>query len=234
MKRLRYALSLGLCIGLVQSSIAQKKALKTEVKIDSTYKNWYYDSREALYNKLEDVSYDVVFFGNSITERGDWQEIIGTSLAVANRGIGGDNSFGLKARLPGIIKLKPKKVFMMIGINDIGRGLPIDVILANYREMIVRMKMKTPKTKIYLQSVLPLNDEILKYDYLQNKSQYIEELNAGLQALVKEFNLVYVDLRPLFSSENNVLNPLYTSDGIHLNPKAYVLWISYLKKKKYL
>ncbi len=234
MVKLKFALILGLFIGLVQSSMAQNSALKTAIEIDSTYKNWYYDSREDLYNKLEELNYDLVFFGNSITERGDWQELIGNRIAVANRGIGGDNSFGLKARLPGIIKLKPKKVFMMIGINDIGRGLPVNVILANYREMIVTMKMQAPKTKVYLQSVLPLNEEILKYDYLKNKSQYIEELNSGLQALVKEFQLFYVDLRTLFSSENNVLNPLYTSDGIHLNPKAYMLWVSYLKQKKYL
>lgn len=180
------------------------------------------------------VQYDVVFFGNSITERGDWQELIGNRLAVANRGIGGDNSFGLKARLPGIIKLNPKKVFIMIGINDIGRGLPVEVILANYLTIIQAMKAQLPKTKIYIQSVLPLNDDVLNYDYLKNKSKKIEHLNSGLQVLAKDSKTAYVDLEPVFSTEKNVLNALHTSDGIHLKAEAYLLWVTHLKDKKYL
>ena len=234
MVKLRFALIAVLLLALAQKSMAQETAGKKVAKIDSSYKNWYYNSREDFYTLLEHIQYDVVFFGNSITERGDWQELIGSRLAVANRGIGGDNSFGLKARLPGIVKLKPKKVFIMIGTNDIGRGLPVDVILTNYRAIIETMKVQLPKTKIYIQSALPLNDELLNYDYLKNKSQQIVQLNKGLQSLANETQTVYVDLEPIFSSEKNVLNPKHTSDGIHLKAEAYLLWVKHLKDKKYL
>src|SRR5690606_7230421 len=103
---------------------------------DSTYNNWYYVSRENLYQELKHLKYDVVFFGNSIAERGPWQELIGRKYKIGNRGIGGDNTFGMKARIADVVKSKPKKIFLMMGINDVGRGLHCAWSLQNYEEII--------------------------------------------------------------------------------------------------
>lgn len=200
---------------------------------DSSYNNWYYASREKLYQGIKDTKVDFVFFGNSITERGPWHELITGKNKIANRGIGGDNTFGMKARISDVVKTKPKKLFLMMGINDIGRGLPTEWTLKNYEEMIKQVKQISPKTKIYIQSTLPLNEKLLKYDYLMGKADKINALNAGLQNLAKTYSLTYIDLTQVLGNGNNLLDE-YTADGIHLNTEGYIRWVSYLKANNYL
>src|SRR5690554_5585541 len=108
---------------------------QTPANIDSSYNNWYYQRRMDLYEKLEGKKHDIVVLGNSITERGEWDELIPRKM-VANRGIGGDNTFGVLARLDNVIELKPRKLFILIGTNDLGRGLPVDVVAGNYEKII--------------------------------------------------------------------------------------------------
>ncbi|WP_243403320.1 GDSL-type esterase/lipase family protein [Sphingobacterium haloxyli] len=200
---------------------------------DSTYNNWYYEGREKLYQALEQKKYDVIFFGNSITERGPWQELIGRQYKVGNRGIGGDNTFGMKARIADVVKSKPKKIFLMMGINDVGRGLPVEWSLRNYEAIIKIIQKISPKTKIYVQSTLPLNESVLKYDYLLGKENLVRNLNEGIVALAQKYSLIYVDVKETLA-DGYVLKAEYTMDGIHVNTDAYIRWVEYLKGKKYL
>lgn len=216
---------LGVLVSL--SAFAQDKSQ------DSTYNNWYYESREKLYQELNAVKYDVVFFGNSITERGPWQELVGRKYRVGNRGIGGDNTFGMKARIKGAIASKPKKIFLMMGINDVGRGLPTSWSLKNYEEIILIIQKESPKTKIYVQSTLPLNEDVLKYDYLLNKQQRVRDLNKGILELANKYGLVYVDVKSVLANDY-VLMKEFTMDGIHINTDAYIKWVDYLKANKFL
>jgi len=200
---------------------------------DSTYSNWYYLSREKLYQELKYVKYDVIFFGNSITERGPWQELVGRKYKVGNRGIGGDNTFGMKARIADVVGTKPKKIFLMMGINDVGRGLSTDWTLKNYEEIIRIIQEQSPKTKIYIQSILPMNEEVLKYDYLKGKEDMIRTLNRGIEELVRQYHLTYVNVKE-WLADGYILKKEYTLDGIHVNTDAYIRWVQYLKEHKYL
>jgi lysophospholipase L1-like esterase len=206
---------------------------QTSVKIDSSYANWYYQARFDLFNKLTDRKVDIVFLGNSITERGDWHELI-SGKKIANRGIGGDNSFGVLARLDGTIAQQPSKIFMMIGINDLGRGLPVDVIVNNYKSIIDRLQAGLPKTKLYLQSVLPLNDAMLKYAYLKGKNVKVKELNEELKKLAMQYGLTYINLHEVMADTQGELKKEYTMDGIHLKTDAYLTWVEYLKTNQFL
>jgi lysophospholipase L1-like esterase len=175
----------------------------------------------------------IVFLGNSITERGVWSELLPGEI-IMNRGIGGDNTFGVLARLNDVMRYKPKKIFLLIGINDIGRGLPVDVISNNYKRIIEQVRKGSPKTKLYVQSVLPLNEKILKAEYLKGKKDSIIKLNTAIQAMAKEAGCTYINLHPVFEDAPENLKEDLTIDGIHLKPAAYVEWVNYLKKKKYL
>ena len=199
---------------------------------DSSYNNWYYDSREKLYQGLKGQKVDIVFFGNSITERGNWHELFPT-YKIANRGIGGDNTFGMKARIADVMLSKPKKIFLMMGINDIGRGHSTAWTLKNYEEIIQIIKKKSPKTKIYLQSTLPLNEPKIQYDYQRGREQNIRALNEGIVQLAKKYKLQYVNVKEVLA-DDYLLKSEYTEDGIHVNTAAYIKWANYLKEKKYL
>jgi lysophospholipase L1-like esterase len=206
---------------------------QTAQKIDSSYTNWYYEARMDLYNQLNNQPADILFLGNSITERGEWHELL-PGRKIANRGIGGDNTFGVLARLDGVIKQQPKKIFLLIGINDIGRGSPTEVILSNYRKIVSRLTQSLPGTKLIIQSVLPMNEGKLPYDYLKGKAEKVKALNEGIVIIAKEFKLTYLNLHELFADEKGELKADYTKDGIHIEPAAYVAWVNWLKKKKQL
>lgn len=200
---------------------------------NTEYKNWYYDSREKLYQTIKGNSYDVIFFGNSITERGPWDELLGAKLKIGNRGIGGDNTYGMKARIADVVSQKPKKIFLMMGINDVGRGLPTESILNNYEEIIEIIREKSPRTKIYIQSVLPMNENKLGYDYLKGKEQQVRALGEGARLIAEKYKLTYVDVKSVLANDY-VLKEEYTSDGIHLNTDAYIRWVQFLMDKRYL
>jgi len=200
---------------------------------DTNYVNWYYQQRMELYNSIPAEDHDIVFLGNSITERGEWQELI-PGKTVANRGIGGDITFGVLARIDNVVALKPGKLFLLIGINDIGRFFPVELIVENYEKIIKELRNGLPRTTIYVQSVLPLNESVLQYDYLKGHRERILKLNSEIQRLAREHNLVYVDLHEVFANESGDLRPEYTSDGIHVNSRAYIDWVAFLKRKKYL
>lgn len=212
--------------------LAAAGAAQPTTKIDSNYANWYYQSRRQLYDALTH-KVDIVFLGNSITERGEWSELI-QNKKVANRGIGGDNSFGVKARLQSIIAQKPSKVFIMIGINDLGRGLPVPVIVSNYQQIVAQLQKGLPKAKLYVQSVLPLNEALLKYDYLKGKNAKVKALNEELKKLAAQHGLTYINLHEVMGDEMGELKKDFTKDGIHLTTDAYGAWAAYLKKKKLL
>ena len=206
---------------------------QAQKKIDSSYNNSYYQGRMELFNSLGGLKKATVFLGNSITERGQWHEILPGEI-IMNRGIGGDNTFGVLARLGDVTKYKPKRIFLLIGINDLGRGLPIEVISDNYRRIIQQIKTESPKTKLYVQSVLPMNESILKADYLKNKKDSVLKLNESIQAIARETGVPYINLHPVFADAAGDLKEAFTQDGIHLRPNAYVEWVAFLKKNKYL
>lgn len=226
----KLALGLTLAYGV---SLAQTPATTTAPKIDSSYNNTYYQQRMELFRVLPAQKNAILFLGNSITERGPWQELI-PGKPVVNRGIGGDNTFGLLARLDSHLVIKPKVIFLLIGINDIGRGLPTEVSASNYRRIVERIRTVCPRAKLYIQSILPMNEKILSAAYLKNKKDKVIALNNEIRKIAAEYALTFIDLHPVFADEQGELHADMTIDGIHLRPEAYAKWVDYLKAKKYL
>lgn len=87
------------------------------------YSNTYKDKSVLFerYLMMNKYSKPIVFLGDSITEKIDWKELFSKNN-ILNRGIGSDTISGLINRTDSIVKLKPSKVFLMIGINDIALG----------------------------------------------------------------------------------------------------------------
>lgn len=218
---------------LHQKITKQNAGLGIVQPVNTGYKNPYYDGRMNLFENLPAVQKGIVFLGNSITERGMWSELFPGKI-IQNRGIGGDNTFGILARLDQIIKSKPEKVFLLIGVNDIARGIPVDTILSNYQKIVKGIISGSPATKIYIQSVLPMNDDLLKTERYKLKADTIKKYNSALFQLAKTYKSTYVNIHDIFLDTKGVLNKDYTDDGIHINPKAYALWADYLKKQKHL
>src|ERR1700757_523012 len=91
--------------------------------------------RIAQFAKEPIVTGKIIFLGNSITEMGNWKKVTGDTTVI-NRGIGGDITFGVLKRLQDITDRHPSKLFILIGINDIGKDIPDAVIADNYLKIV--------------------------------------------------------------------------------------------------
>lgn len=199
------------------------------------YAKEHYQKRVALFNSEPVQKGSVIFLGNSITEFGNWQTLLNDS-SVINRGIAGDNTFGVLARLEDVITRQPDKLFIKIGINDISQNIPVSIIVKNIFTIVEMVKAKSPGTKIYVHSILPTNDNVKdEYPDAFNKNVQINLVNKQLERHAKEKKFIYIDLSKELSDKNGKLDVKYAGpDGLHLNKIGYQTWVNLLKAKKYL
>src|ERR1700754_4632915 len=137
--------------------------------------------RLAQFAKEPIVTGKIIFLGNSITEMGNWKKATGDTTVI-NRGIAGDITYGVLKRLKDITDRQPSKVFLLIGINDIGKDIPDAVIADNDLKIVKEIHTKCPQTKIYVQSILPLNPTMPNFPQHYDKEAHVESVNRLLKA----------------------------------------------------
>ncbi len=188
----------------------------------------FYVQRASLFSKLTITPKDIVFIGNSITNSAEWNELF-PQKRVKNRGISGDTSEGVYDRLDPVVKGKPAKIFILIGINDISRGIEVETIVQNMKQIVEKIQTESPKTKIYIQSILPVNPDFGMFKG-HEKPQLIKEINQQYQNIAKEYNVNYINLYPHFLEEGtDRMNKKYTNNGLHLLGEGYLLWSKIIK-----
>jgi lysophospholipase L1-like esterase len=223
----RYFASM-ILMGAFFTGVAQEKVL-----IDSSYNNGHYQHRLEFFRAMPDQKKEIVFVGNSITEMGEWQELL-PGRPVVNRGISGDVTYGVLARIDEVLSSRPAKIFILSGVNDLKRGIPVDTIAKTFERILVKIKTGSPKTKVYVESVLPVNESMLAAQYKKVTNAVIAALNLQFRALAEKYDYTFVDIAPALADENGQLKKENTQDGLHLWPAAYIKWVTLLKEKGYL
>ncbi len=175
--------------------------------------NAHYYHRTSTFEQHGLTNFDVVFVGDSITERSLWAEMF-PGIAVANRGIGGDRADGILERMDTILNTNAKKAFLMIGINDIAKGISVDTIYDNYVKIVEQLT--AANIEVIIQATL-LTDRDNDWNV------HVNQLNTLVKEYAKTHHLSYVDLNPQLS-ENGRLKKDYSKDGLHLNGSAYAIW----------
>jgi lysophospholipase L1-like esterase len=196
---------------------------KPATAVDSSKYSAYWWHSKDMYDHLPDTKNEIVFLGNSITDGAEWYELLGNKR-IRNRGISADVTEGILLRLDAITKLKPAKVFIMIGVNDLSRNMTVDEITANYRTILERIKTESPKTKVYVESVLPVNPATGMALNHTNKTELIMELNGKLKELAAGFGYTYIDFFSIMADASNHLPRKYSIDGLHLSYEGYRVW----------
>ncbi len=181
----------------------------------------YYKHRKSQFEQLmNNEKYETMMLGDSITDEGQWDELLNNSK-VQNRGISGDTTDGVLDRLNSVSK-GIKQVFIMIGVNDIMRGKEAHEVYANYLKIIQTFKDKN--IKVHIQSTLYIGET-----RMANFNPKIEELNKKLEKFASENQIPFINLNPIFAPQK-VLKKEFTSDDLHLNGTAYKLWTEQIKK----
>ncbi|EHJ51879.1 SGNH/GDSL hydrolase family protein [Streptococcus macacae] len=162
----------------------------------------------------------IVFAGDSITEFFPLKKYLGHDLPLFNRGIAGTDSIWLQKHLQEqALTLEPAKIFLMIGINDLGKGYAVSDIVARIVDMIAQIRVYSIGTEIYLLSLLPVNENpqyAAKVKIRKNKN--IQLLNQRIQALP---GAEYIDLYPSLLDKKGNLAEENTTDGLHLTQEGY-------------
>lgn len=179
----------------------------------------YWRERTSLFHTFGRMA-DVVMLGDSLTDGAEWQEMFPDQLIV-NRGIDSDTTDGVLARLDDILGLKPKVVFVMIGINDFAdTSRSVDVVFATYQSIVSRLERGG--TRVIVQSTLPCNEARGVWKSCSTINGRIRQLNARLATLASA-HVSYVDLTSALAA-NSGLRDEFTYDGVHLNGEGYRRW----------
>jgi lysophospholipase L1-like esterase len=171
-------------------------------------------------------STDFVFLGDSLTEAFDLQYYFQIPN-IKNRGLSGDTTYQVRYRLEEIVKARPAKLFLMIGINDFFQGEEETTVLRNIASILKEFQQNSPGTELYVQSVLPVNESIMFSD--ENIDLSIFSFNDDLRLICKELKVHYIDLYPDFLDEEGEMDSKYTYDGVHLSEAGYNLWARLIK-----
>ncbi len=183
----------------------------------------YYHQRNTLFESLPQTKGDIVFIGNSITDGNEWSEIF-SDLRIKNRGISGDISAGVIKRIDELVRRKPAKVFLMIGINDLARGITPDSVVSNILLIADFLNHEIPATKLFVQSILPVNAVFGKFPTHTSKMEQVRQVNHRLQQEAAAHYYSYIDLFASFCNSSGKLDTKFSNDGLHLTGQGYLLW----------
>jgi lysophospholipase L1-like esterase len=138
---------------------------------------------------------------------------------MLNYGIGGDPTEGLVIRTERVVALKPDKVFIEAGANDVYFGMEDSKTIANFETILKQLSEELPKAEVYVLSIFP--NDLPSPRSNASSFIWIEQLNKELKQLCDKRSVPFIDLSATLELER-ALNPAYDSgDRIHLNEAGY-------------
>ena len=184
---------------------------------DAPFRNHRYDA----FKVLPITSESIVFVGNSITNMNEWWEAFGDHNVV-NRGVSGAITDEALENIEAIAVGKPKKVFIMMGTNDLGTAgiCTTEHVMQNVSLMVERLQKVSPDTELYIQSLLPSGH--LGSGGTRTPER-LQATNEALKAFCEAKDITYIDLwNDLADVATNSNGMSY--DKLHLTAKAYKIW----------
>ena len=184
--------------------------------------------------RLERYTYNkesIVFLGDSITSRCDLDKYF-PNYNVYNSGIAGNMTKDILDNMENrVFVYNPTKVFILIGTNDlVYSGLDNDGIKNNIEEIINKIYEKNSNTKIYLESIYPVNNSLNKEIVETRTNDNIKDLNNKIEKICNNNKCTYINMYDNLTDKNGNIKRIYTVDGLHLNKIGYKVVASKLTK----
>lgn len=174
-------------------------------------------SRPPIQEDSYKMTEDIYFIGNSIIKDARLDSILG-NRNIRNMAIPGLTSTDAVMMSNKLIPSNPKKVFVMLGVNDIKAKTPLNITIRNIGHFIFTIKRFSPNTSFHVLSVLPVNEKSKNYDI---KNANIQALNKMIEGFCTRFKFKYIDLYDVLLDDESNLDAKYTKDGLHINDAAY-------------
>ena len=138
---------------------------------------------------------------------------------------------GNKVRVEdGVAMLGAKKVYIMLGMNEISMG--VDAAVQNLTTLCDLIVQKSPDVTMIVESVTPMAQGSTSTSSRLNNTT-ISQFNQKMQAVCEQKRWYYLDVASVLKDANGYLKRAYCSDypsmGLHLTYDAAGAWIEYIK-----
>lgn len=173
-------------------------------------------------------SVDVAFFGHSIIHFGEFAEAF-PNKKIVNLGYSGQDIMHMKKRVEQLSYVHPKQIFIMAGINTIGRISDEDME-KEFKEMIVSIEQQCPSSQLYVFDILPIQENTFDFRKRKVTNQRIELFNQKIKSLCHELGITFVPISNLYKDQYGNLDAKFTDDGCHLKKDSYLSWYESIKE----
>jgi lysophospholipase L1-like esterase len=170
----------------------------------------------------------LIMLGDSLTEGWRWDSLK-PEASVINLGVSGDSTMGVRCRLNRCAELKPKKIFLQVGINDLSQGRTPEEVAEGHFKIWRELAEKLPQAELSICSLTPINEKRLAWPSESLKNSRVEETNRLIKEAAEREGLIYVDLHAAMADGEGSLPDHMTDDGVHLARAAYEIWMKTLK-----
>lgn len=170
----------------------------------------------------------VVLVGDSLMEGWRYRKRVAKYLPrvgakVLNRGITADGlsaKRGLLARLDAsIFDCQPERVFILIGVNDLGRdGSGLRRVEERYAALVGKVRERRPECPLVLVTCSPVGRAY------RPMNPHIVKLNDHIRALAKARGCALLDLHSLLADASGALPESMSRDGLHFGDQGYALF----------
>lgn len=212
----------------------EEMVIKLENEIGNIFKKQQND-RINQYKHLNKLSIkgEILFTGSSLMEQFPVNELLmnkGINKIVYNRAVGGFTTNDLLEYMEEMVfGVEPSKIFINIGTNDIGASnYSLDSLVKNYESILMKIKDRLPKTKVYVMAYYPINevakekkDDWERETFKTRTNNNIKCANEAIEKLAKNIGYDYIDVNSGLTDENGRLKAEYTVEGIHMYANAY-------------
>ena len=118
------------------------------------------------------------------------------------------------------------KIYIMLGINELGVGTTEDFI-EKYSEVIAFLHETEPEAKIFIQGIMRVTGKKHNSDAIFNNNN-INARNNAIATLADNEQIFYIDVNEVVCDEEGNLNTDYTYDQLHLLGMYNDLWKQFL------
>lgn len=187
--------------------------------------NEYNEMKRGLFKVIPTSTDDIIFFGDSITDRCEWAELF-ENPNIKNRGISGDRVRWMFDRYRQTAEGHPAKLFFLAGINDLNAKTKSHDVVIMIAELLTRFRAYSPETKIYVQSILPMNLDAPAQEKRRGSTinERIDNCNKWLQEWCSKNDMTFINIAPAMKQADGQLNEVFTIDGLHPNAIGYMVW----------
>ncbi len=126
---------------------------------------------------------------------------------------------------PLLAQKKYERVYIMLGINEIGGTL--EGIKRTYTNLYNKVRAAQPEAQIYVCANLLISHERSERDSIYNNTR-LGAINDFVKTLADGNLVKYIDVNEIFSDSHGAFGAAYTTDDFHPMPKYYKQWAQWL------